>query len=117
MTREQKTKELVQAVADQYKLTPEMLRGIHRDIPIPEARAVFFYLATRELGLTHSEAAKEMNRKRCNATQQGNKIEYRYVLYPDVRANVDAIKERITPSMPNPYFEMFAEIGKLCGER
>jgi chromosomal replication initiation ATPase DnaA len=111
MTRAEQTEHLIEAVARQYKLTPEQLKGKDRTLPQPEARAVFFYIAINILGLTTAEAGQALNKKRSNATLQGNKIAYSHLLYSDLRYNIDEIKKALAPKLENKYYQMYANLG------
>lgn len=110
-TQKQKAERLLQVVAEVFKVTPEQMRGADRYLPIPEARATFWYLAKYDLGLTFEDAAVMLNKKRSTATQQGNKIKNWRAIYIGSDNKVDKIRAILSPESLNPFYLMAANLG------
>jgi chromosomal replication initiation ATPase DnaA len=117
MTREHLKSKLLTAVAQEYGVSKQMLKSRDRYQPLPEARAILFYIGTRYLQLTTYEVSSIVDRKHSNAVTQGNKIEYRQQIYPEIRNRVLSIAQALDPDrMTNPYFEMYANLGGYEGD-
>jgi chromosomal replication initiation ATPase DnaA len=104
-------KKLLTVTAKVYNITPAQMIGADRYLPIPEARAVFFYIAIKDLNFTAEDAAKALNKKRSNATQQSNKIAFRRRYYVELEDKVIQIREILTPELCNPHYLMAANLG------
>lgn len=105
------TRKLLEVTAKVYKITTAQMIGRDRILPIPEARAVFWYLAINDLGLTTEQAAQALDKKRSTATQQANKITFRRLYYISLDDKVTQIREILAPELSNPYYLMAANLG------
>lgn len=103
--------DILREVSMEYNISEQRIVSIHRDRPLPEARAMYFYLAMKHTNNTQKEIAALINRDRSTCTVQGNKIGEIVNMYADLYSKVANIEEVLLSVSMSPYYIMAANFG------
>ena len=107
-----KLNKLIYTVCLEYGITYQDLTGRDNTQPLPEARAVLSYLAVKEFKTTFKVAGHLSCRDKSTAIGHYKKIESDLKLYRKLRNKINRIQELMEPEKVNPYFHMYANLGK-----
>lgn len=103
--------QILEAVSDSYNVAVRDIVGKSRILPLPEARAVTCYLASKLTKNPQPYIAEVVGCKRSNVSQQKDRVAYERTLYPELAHRIDEIEAEFTERHPNLYFEMYANMG------